>query len=357
MADLTLVTVQDEIQWTKNLEHLGNPHFLQSWQWGEHKSAYGWRVSRYVVELEGECIGAFQLMVRSVGKGIIKFNIGYVPRGPLLVSIEHIENVMVMVQKAASLKGCLYIKVDPDVDNTSTNAKNWQKYLDTNGWAYSLNQIQPRGTAVTDLLQDDKNGEDTLLRSMDKTWRYNIKHAKKRGITVEAVNPEKFSQFYRLYQETSSRQGFDIRPEQYYKEVAKIFENGSNSVSRLFLARHPDEQDPLVAALGIGYGKRHWYFYGASTNKRRADMPAYAVQWTAMRWSRLQGAESYDWWGAPDDPSDKKSSLYTVWHFKKGFGPKHVLAVGAWDKPLKQKFLFALFTRALYLQKKLKKIF
>jgi lipid II:glycine glycyltransferase (peptidoglycan interpeptide bridge formation enzyme) len=100
------------------------------------------------------------------------------------------------------------------------------------------------------------------------------------------------------------------------------------------------EGEDLAGLMVFFQGKRAWYFYGASSGKRRDLMPAYAVQWEAMRWAREKGCTLYDLWGVPDEDEDKLESqfesrtdgLWGVYRFKRGFGGKLVRSAGPWDR-------------------------
>lgn len=333
MPKVTKNPITDEKTWNRTLFSLGKPHFLQSWQWGEHKAAHGWQAHRIAIYRGNSLIGAFQLLTRAISKRP-RLTLGYCPRGPITAQSHDLPDVLASLESLGRSQGCFYVKADPDIDETSNLAPAWREAAKAHGWHYSSDQVQPRATGVTDLLPDDPEGEEKLLAGMAKQWRYNVKLGPKRGIETKAVKNNDFTQFYDVFQETGQRQGFSVRALDYYQEVANRFSRGEKTSAQLFLAAHPDENSPLAGAFLLSYGNRWWYFYGASSSRRRADMPTYALQWTTQRWARDHGGATYDWWGAPEKPDDKSDSRYTVWHFKKGFGPKHVLTVGAWDKPL-----------------------
>ena len=73
-------------------------------------------------------------------------------------------------------------------------------------------------------------------------------------------------------------------------------------------------------------------------------MPAYLVQWEAIRWARQKDCVSYDLWGVPDaDPETleaefmhRSDGLWGVYRFKRGFGGQIKRAAGAWDKVYNQ---------------------
>jgi lipid II:glycine glycyltransferase (peptidoglycan interpeptide bridge formation enzyme) len=102
----------------------------------------------------------------------------------------------------------------------------------------------------------------------------------------------------------------------------------------LLLAEHAEEPAPVAGIFLFRYGQRAWYFYGASSERRRRDMPNYLLQWSALCWSLAQGCTVYDWWGAPTQLEDEKDQMQGVWQFKQGFEAEFQPHIGAWDFPV-----------------------
>jgi peptidoglycan pentaglycine glycine transferase (the first glycine) len=98
--------------------------------------------------------------------------------------------------------------------------------------------------------------------------------------------------------------------------------------------------EPVAAVMAFALPPRAWYFYGASGNRHRKKMPAYLLQWEAMRWARSVGCTTYDLWGVPDEDEEtleagfaqRQDGLWGVYRFKRGFGGRLVRSVGAWDR-------------------------
>jgi lipid II:glycine glycyltransferase (peptidoglycan interpeptide bridge formation enzyme) len=204
--------------------------------------------------------------------------------------------------------------------------------LQRRGWRYSADQVQFKHTGYSDLTV----GEETLLAQMKQKWRYNVRLAEKRGVTVRQGSEQDFAAFYALYAETGARDGFLIRPYNYYASTWRTFlrsqEEADNPAGGvLLLAEHADDPQPLAGLFLLRYGRRAWYFYGASSERHRRDMPNYLLQWEAMRWSLAQGCTVYDWWGAPTHPDDPNDPMQGVWQFKQGFGAGLQPHIGAWD--------------------------
>ena len=89
-------------------------------------------------------------------------------------------------------------------------------------------------------------------------------------------------------------------------------------------------------------GSRAWYFYGASNDVERQRMPAYLLQWEAMKWAARHGCSQYDMWGIPDENEDvleknftkRSDGLWGVYRFKRGFGGEVKRTVGMFEKTL-----------------------
>ena len=93
--------------------------------------------------------------------------------------------------------------------------------LTQRGWRFSSDQIQFRNTVMVDL----SPSEDEILARMKQKTRYNIRLASKKGVTVRQGTIEDLPMLYRMYAETSIRDGFVIRDQEYYSRVWSEFMN------------------------------------------------------------------------------------------------------------------------------------
>ena len=137
-------------------------------------------------------------------------------------------------------------------------------------------------------------------------------------------------------QTTGGRDGFGVHSAKYYERAYSLFHPAG--MAELLLAEY--EGKPLAALMVFSRGKRSWYLYGASSDEERNRMPAYLLQWEAIRWARSRGAEEYDLWGIPDENEEALESqfesrhegLWGVYRFKRGFGGEIRRATPAMDK-------------------------
>ena len=196
--------------------------------------------------------------------------------------------------------------------------------LTRRGWRPSGEQIQYRNTVVSDLTPS----EDELLAAMKPKWRYNIRLAERKGVVVRDGTAADLPAFYAMYAETGGRDGFLVRPFDYYRAIWERFL--ADGLGHVLLAEV--DGAPVAGLFLFRYGPTAWYFYGASTAQSRDLMPNHALQWAAMRWAKAAGCTRYDWWGAPD-VLDESDPMWGVYRFKQGFGGEFTPWIGAWDFP------------------------
>lgn len=343
--------VKNVEEWRIELAQLPDPHVLQSWEWGDVKAQTGWHARRCALA-DPAGVAVFQMLWRQP-LGPLPLRVAYVPKGPLLdwTDLDLVDRALEAVERQAARLGCIYVKIDPDVDADTTAGRLVLHALQRRGWRQSSDQVQFQNTAYSDLTAD----EETLLAGMKQKWRYNIRLAEKRGLHVRLGGEADFRAFYTLYAETGARDGFLIRPYDYYARTWRTFlaaqaEEGNPAGGALLLAEHPDDtaggEGPVAGLFLLRYGGRAWYFYGASGERRRRDMPNYLLQWEALRWAKAQGCTVYDWWGAPTHPDDPADDMQGVWQFKQGFGAQLQTHIGAWDYVVSPP-LYALYQQAM----------
>lgn len=345
--------IDNAAEWRAILATLPNPHVLQSWEWGNVKAQTEWVADRVALSptLDPKAEGvqaAFQFLWRQPLPRI-PLRMAYVPKGPVLdwSNLDLVDHTLDQIEQHAQAKGCIFVKIDPDVREDTPVGKLVLHALERRGWRYSGDQIQFKNTGFSNL----SGGEAALLEGMKSKWRYNVRLAERRGIRIRTGGVDDLAAFYALYAETGQRDHFLIRPFAYYKTTWQTFlaaqaESGNPAGGVLLLAEHPDDPAPVAGLFLMRYGPRVWYFYGASSERHRRDMPNYLLQWEALRWSLAQNCTIYDWWGAPTNIADPDDSMQGVWQFKQGFEAEFQPHIGAWDFPVSP-VLYQAYTEAM----------
>jgi len=198
---------------------------------------------------------------------------------------------------------------------------------------------------------------------MKQKTRYNIRLAEKKGVSLRIGALEDLPMLYKMYAETSVRDGFVIRDEGYYKMVWETFMRSnvstleSSQVETFGLSDFPTcepliaevDGEPVAAIFVFYFAGRAYYVYGMSRGVHREKMPTYLLQWEAMKRAKAKGCTVYDLWGAPE-VFDERDSMWGVYRFKEGLGGQVVRTLGAWDfapSPLWYKMYSEIIPRVL----------
>jgi peptidoglycan pentaglycine glycine transferase (the first glycine) len=318
---MTLKLVTDPADWNTALTTLPYRHILQSWEWGQFKLRWGWS-PRYFVNEEGGAVNAAALVLRRTlvrrTFSPLKLNILYVPKGPALnyADTELVDRVLRELVDVARRDRAIFIKIDPDLNHPDRS-----RLLDR-GWRYSAEQIQFRNTMLLDLTRS----EDDLLAAMKPKTRYNVRLAQKKGVTIRSGDRGDLELLYAMYAETAQRDGFIIRPLDYYRDAWGSFIR--SDLAHPLIAEV--DQEAVAGLILFRFADRAWYMYGMSRNAHRDKMPNHLLQWEAMRWAKARGCTVYDLWGAPDELNET-DSMWGVYKFKEGLGAEFAPHVGAYD--------------------------
>jgi lipid II:glycine glycyltransferase (peptidoglycan interpeptide bridge formation enzyme) len=346
--------------WNSLIAHLPNPHFLQTYEWGQVKAKYGWQPIYLAWDSEGKMkeeasfsslafypsAAALVLKRQIIRSGFAaRLSILYAPKGPLLnwANEPLRSRVLNDLQAFAKKEGAIFLKVDPDVplgtgvpsseeDVIDHGGQAVRSVLERMGWKTSADQIQFKNTVLIDL----SPSEEELLAGMKQKTRYNIRLAQKKNVTLRIGTSSDLGMLYKMYAETSVRDGFVIRDEEYYKTVWTTFmanlqspvPNPQLPFTEPLIAEV--ENEPVAAIFVFCFAGRAYYVYGMSRDLHREKMPTYFLQWEAIKRARATGCSAYDLWGAPD-VFDESDSMWGVYRFKEGLGGKVVRTLGAWD--------------------------
>lgn len=350
--------------WNEIISKLPNPHFLQTYEWGQVKAKYGWEPiyliwtedGKWKVESDVNLLSTFHspivaaclVLKRTIlnNSFAARVSILYAPKGPLLDwSNESLRNrVFDDLQSFAKKQGAIFLKIDPDIVlGRGVDLNNSDQVIPSEmkrrGWVESKEQIQFKNTVIVDLSES----EEIILARMKQKTRYNIRLAEKKGVSIREGKLEDLENLYRMYAETSVRDGFVIRDENYYMTVWKIFMQSavSNQPSVIPLIAEVGNE-PVAAIFLFMFARRAYYVYGMSRNAHREKMPTYLLQWEAMKVAKSNGCLTYDLWGAPD-VFDESDSMWSVYRFKEGLGGEVIRTLGAYDFAV-NKILYKLYT-------------
>lgn len=194
--------------------------------------------------------------------------------------------------------------------------------------------VQPKQTSLVNL----KKSDEELLAAMHSKHRYNIRVAKRHGVEIEIVSgqvTEYFDRFWKLMEDTATRQQFRLHPKEYYETMLETL--APSDMARLVFATRGGED--LATMLLLTYGGTATYLHGASSERHKNLMAPYLMHWEVMQEAKRLGLDTYDLWGtdavfnrdhqswlAQDD-----APSYGTTRFKLGFGGTIVEYPGTYD--------------------------
>lgn len=339
--EFRIAAEQDRARFNDFVARFATGDLLQSFEWGDLKSRGGWKPLRVVAEDGGEIVAAASLLGRpipGIGRCIM-----YAPRGPVLDTQDRrlVREFCAHLRETAKKHRAILLKIDPPipVEDTTSEANLRAagfRPVRTGGFGGT----QPKCVMQLDL---DKS-PDALMASFKPKWRYNIRLAERKGVSVR-LDCEKsdLKPFYELLLETAKRDGFLVRGFQYFQDMWDCLV--PPGFMRLALAYYDGQ--PIAGAIAYRFGDKAWYTYGASSNKHRNVMPNHLVQWTLIRWAQESGCKWYDFRGvSPRRNGELDEHLRGLNRFKEGFSPRFVEYIGEYDLVLSP-FLYWLWTAAL----------
>ncbi len=304
--------------------------FLQTGFWGAFKSEFGWKPRHFRT---GRDSTPLLVLERALARG---FSFAYIPRGPSLggdlASAPERLGGMAEALRSHLSADCVFLRVDPPWYAEGGQAS-IPPPVPPFPFRRAGSDVQVPDTVILDLRGAS---DEELLARMKPKWRYNIKYAEKKGVEVASEpGPGAVEVFYSLYRATALRDRIALHPERYYARLVSLagdYGPGAPEI-RVWIARY--RGTPLAAIITSYLRGEAVYLYGASGDEHRNLMPAYALQWAALRAARDAGCGYYDFFGIPpsDDPGHPMAGLY---RFKTGFGGTIRRYPGSWDYPLRR---------------------
>jgi lipid II:glycine glycyltransferase (peptidoglycan interpeptide bridge formation enzyme) len=303
---------------------------LQSWEWGDLKARSNWKPIRVFAERDGKIVAAASLLKRTlpyVGK-VTGNSILYASRGPVLDTrdADLVREFVAGLKQIAAKEGAILLKIDPPVPVEDTVSE-------ANLRAVGFQPVVATGFGGTQpkcVMQLDLAGRETdqIMASFHEKWRYNIRLAGRKGVTVrEDCGREDIPAFYDLLRETTERDGFLVRSQRYFEDMWDCL--APPGFAKIALAYYEDR--PIAGVFNYLFGDKACYLYGASSNTHRNVMAPHLLQWTMIQWAKNKGCKWYDFRGVSPKKGDGDEHLEGLNRFKSGFSPRFVEYIGEYD--------------------------
>jgi lipid II:glycine glycyltransferase (peptidoglycan interpeptide bridge formation enzyme) len=314
-------------EWNDFVRASEYPSVMQSWQWGELKSATGWEPMIVVAEEAGEIAAGAMILRRPVphvGKALL-----YAPRGPVLdwSDGELFSRLLDQIRTVARDVGGIALKIDPCVP---AEREQVVEMLDRAGFDFTgdddpdLGGTQPRYVMKTDLTPEP----DDIMADFHKKWRYNVRLAGRRGVEVRKGTQEDLPAFYEILEDTAERDEFRVRGYEYFERIHDVL--AADDLAQLFVAEF--EGEVVAGVLVFVMGDEAVYVYGGSDPEYYKHMPNHRLHWEIMLWARERGCAAYDFRGVSKEvDGEPVGELGGLNRFKRGFNAQYIEYIGEYD--------------------------
>jgi lipid II:glycine glycyltransferase (peptidoglycan interpeptide bridge formation enzyme) len=283
-------------------------HVVQSPEWGDFKSEYGTQaINAGGVQYTKHCIP------------FTKYFFGYCPK------VDPFEIKFDELKKSLKDNDCVNINFDvPNVIKGTEEEARAIKLFESQGCV-----LAPRDQfAKANVILDISRSEEELLAAMHQKQRYNIKYAEKNGVTAKvAETQEDFDIFWEMFESTSIRQKYYIRPKSYYQKIWNKFKD--TGMVHILTVSYKDE--PLASWMLFTYENVLYYPYGGSSEKHRNLFGSTYLGWQAILLGKKFGCKLFDMWGASENPENSSDPWWGFTNFKLKYGGEHVTYMNSYD--------------------------
>lgn len=331
-----LAAKDDAKRWDEFVAVSVHGSFMQTWAWGEFLAATRQDIWRGLIEDgRGNIRAVAQVTERRVKLGLRWL---YVPRGPVGDGMD--KDMFAALHdffvELARQREALFIRIDPPIIQ-GTSSVDFGSF----GWQVAEHQVQPQHT----LLLDVRPRREQLLAQMHPKWRYNIRLAERKGVTVRfSTNPADIDVFLQLAGEVSARSSFRYHPASYYRHLLETL--GPHGMAEVAVAEY--EGQPLGAHIMVYSGKVATYVHGASSRVQRELMASHLLYWRTIERAKERGYATFDFYGVAPEGAGAEHPWFGVTKMKRGFGGKVVSYIPAHDL-LVRKFLYRIFSVARHI--------
>jgi peptidoglycan pentaglycine glycine transferase (the first glycine) len=307
--------------WDRFLEATPDTGFMQSSWYADFRASVGYECFGVVIK-DAEAIVAGAMVMKWWYEPNRCFY--YISEGPVLpveasAASEAFDVIMETIEKhRRSEAGTVsHLRIEPRWRSQPAYLRGFQPL------EFQDQYTEPRNTLCIDL----RLSEEAILAQMKPKGRYNIRVARRYGVSVVEDNSDQgLADFVRIYQRTIARHAIDGKPRSYFRTLLGILSD-RRQVS-LYFAEYRGRR--LAAALVVYFGRRATYYFGGSLAVHRRAMAPYLLHFEIMREAKERGCDWYDLWGvAPEGAADDPWQDISV--FKRKFGGEEVKLVPTLD--------------------------
>lgn len=284
--------------------------FVQSDIWAEFQESLG----RTVVRDAGD--GWSYLAVLEKGKINSRLYAAY---GPVIERPDALIPALASLKQKAKDLGASFVRIEPVGDVSRVDL--------VDAGLRRTNRVQPEATSVVDLSQS----EDELIAHMAQNNRNLHRTFQAKGLSLHVShNPDHISILLKLLHGVAERTGMRPYADSYLRQQAELF-LPRKKAHIYFVAL---DESPIAAAFVFEEGDTLYYAHAAADYEHRKLNAGTVLVSQMMVAAQAKGLKFLDLYGIWTHPKEG-STQAGITRFKRSFGGKDVVYVGAWELPVK----------------------
>lgn len=302
---------------------------MQTKEWAKLRESQGWRV--HLVE------DVFVLEKK------LPFGFSFLYAPEVDFFTVNFTKFLPKIQEISKKSHTIFARVDFINQKNSLFGEKIAKILNQNQFIKSFEEIQPEFRQIIDMA----GSEERILAKMKPKGRYNIKIAQKHELTIDKNGD--IDEFYKIFIETARRDGFQIRPREYFQKLYEIL--APAGLAEIITIRY--NGTAVASGIFTFYDSVASYLYGASLSQYRNTMAPYLMHWEVIREAKYRNCRFYDLlaiapFGEIRNPStssgqaNSKHKYSGITRFKEQFGGIKYQTMGSWDL-INKPTIYALF--------------
>jgi len=301
--------IENKNDWTSNLSSFNLSSYMQTWEWAEHRSKFGWKPFRFLARNTDKPLVMVQLLVKYLPMGI---GLVWIPGGPVGKLEVWSRDLLNTVKELVGLKHVVL-----KISDCRLFCNEDVSLLLNAGWLRIKNPISTGLSLHLSLDESVDNRRSTLTGN----WRHNLNRSQKKGLRFELWNKPSVSEIFKLYEEMEFLKG--LKQQFSYDELESILNTYKEN---LLVVRCNDANGKTLSIRAcLIFKNKAWDLLAAAGADARKTYATYGTLWELTQECHLRGVKSYDLGGV--DPEGNKG----VWNFKKGTGALHVEFLGEWE--------------------------
>lgn len=308
--------------WDSFLAATPETGFMQSSWWADFRATTGYEHFGVTLKDRNAIVGGAVVLKLSYAPQSCFY---YIPEGPVLPGDEAIAAEVfgailddIDDRRKAEEQTVSHLRIEPRWQRLPSFVRGFREIA-----PFADPFMEPRTTVCVDL----RPPEADILAQMKPKGRYNIRVAQRHGVTVvEDTSDQGLTDFLRIYDETTTRQGIRGKQPDYFRTLVHsltTLQRGS-----LFFAEY--QATRLAAVVAVYFGPRATYLFGGSLGSHRNVMAPYLLHFEIMRRAKAMGHDWYDLWGVAP-ASDPDHQWQNISEFKRKFGGVEINLVPTLD--------------------------